>query len=229
MNGAEKRKLLLLAAALGLFNVVAWLWALATFRHIPALLGTAAVAYGLGLRHAVDADHIAAIDNVTRRLRETGRRPATVGLFFSLGHSSVVLLATLGIVLSAGLFGERFAQIERFGGTVGTLVSSGFLFVIASVNVVILVDTFRRLRVVRREEAGLPPIVTGDGPLSRLLRPVFWLVEHSWHMFPIGFLFGLGFDTASEVGLLGLSAAEAARGLPLWSISQMNANRAIAA
>jgi len=220
-TGAGGRRVLLLAAGLGAANLAAWLWALATFRAYPMLLGTAVLAYGLGLRHAVDADHIAAIDNVTRKLRQAGQRPATVGLFFSLGHSTVVVLATLGIVASATAFRAEFARLQEIGGAIGTLVSAGFLFVIAAVNAAILCGTWRtllRLRAAPAAEADWQGLLAGDGPLARLLRPAFRLIGRSWHMYPLGLLFGLGFDTASEVGLLGISAAEAAKGLPLWSI-----------
>lgn len=213
------RRLAGLGGGLLFANALAWAWAVAAFHGRPVLLGTAALAYGLGLRHAVDADHIAAIDNVTRKLRQDGGRPLTVGLFFSLGHSTVVFLASVGIVITAGAFRSRFESLQNWGGTVGTLVSALFLFVIAAVNAVILLGTARRLRAVRRShsaDAGEPPMA--DGPFTRLLRPAFRLIRSSWQMYPLGFLFGLGFDTASEVGLLGMSAAEATRGLPVWSI-----------
>jgi len=214
----QKRSLsssmLFLIAALLTANAAAWAWALLAFHAIPMLLGTAALAYGLGLRHAVDADHIAAIDNVTRKLRSDGQRPLMTGLFFSLGHSTVVVLASIGIVLSAGAFRAHFAALQAWGGTAGTLISAAFLFVIAAVNAVILADTVRR---VRRTPPGIDLPVAG-GPLTFLVRPAFRLIHASWQMYPLGFLFGLGFDTASEVGLLGLSAAEAAKGMALWSI-----------
>jgi high-affinity nickel-transport protein len=206
--------MLFLIATLLTANAAAWAWALLAFHTTPMLLGTAALAYGLGLRHAVDADHIAAIDNVTRKLRGDGERPLMTGLFFSLGHSTVVVLASIGIVLSAGTFRAHFAALQAWGGTAGTLISAAFLFVIAAVNAVILADTVRR---VRRTPPGIDLPVAG-GPLTFLVRPAFRLIHASWQMYPLGFLFGLGFDTASEVGLLGLSAAEAAKGMALWSI-----------
>ena len=217
LNRRGSRALVPLAASLGAANVLAWLWAAASLGTSPAMMGTAALAYGLGLRHAVDADHIAAIDNVTRQLRQQGRRSTTVGLFFSLGHSTVVLLATIGIVLSATAFRDRFDEFRLFGSTVATLVSALFLFAIALINFGILIGTWRTLG---RLRAGGPldaPLLL-DGPLNRLLRPAMRLIRRSWHMYPLGFLFGLGFDTASEIGLLGMSAAEAAHGMPLWSI-----------
>jgi high-affinity nickel-transport protein len=201
---------LLVLLALG--NVIAWLWAIAAFHGSPVLLGTALVAYGLGLRHAVDADHIAAIDNVTRKLRQEGHRPHSVGLFFSLGHSSVVVLATMLLVAGTDAFRTEFEQMREIGGLFGTIVSAGFLFAIAAVNLTVL---FGIVRAMRSPET-TPPASTGL--LSRWLKPLFRLIGRSWHMYPLGMLFAFGFDTASEIGLLGLSAGEAARGLSVWAI-----------
>lgn len=211
-----------LAAVLVAANAGAWLWAVLVFRDYPVLLGTALLAYGLGLRHAVDADHIAAIDNVTRKLRQEGQRPVTVGFWFSLGHSTVVILATVGIVTSAVAFKGTFDRLHAVGGVIGTVVSAALLFTVAAVNLAILGGTWRRFRRLRAgdpvQEEELYGLLVGDGPLTRLLRPAIRLICRSWHMYPLGLLFGLGFDTATEVGLLGLSAAEAAKGLPVWSV-----------
>ena len=187
-------------------NLAAWGWALLAFGGQPLLLAPAALAWGLGLRHAVDADHIAAIDNVTRKLVADGRRPLTTGLFFALGHSTVVMLAVAGVI-AVGSFGE-------LGSFLGTLVSGLFLLAIAVVNLVILRQTWRVFRQPRLD-AEIPP---ADTALVRFCRPLFALIRRPWHMAPLGFLFGLGFDTATEVSLLGLSASQAAQGLPLWSI-----------
>ena len=213
------------AGILGLLltaNALAWLWALLAFRSYPLLLGTAFLAYSFGLRHAVDADHIAAIDNVTRKLMQEGKRPIAVGFFFSLGHSTVVVVAVAAIALAAALLQSRFDWLKEVGGLIGTSVSAFFLFAIAIANIFILAAVHRSFRKVRRGER----LVEGDldvflakrGLLGRLFRPVFRLVRKSWHMYPLGLLFGLGFDTATEIGLLGISAAEASKGLPLWSI-----------
>jgi nickel/cobalt transporter (NiCoT) family protein len=202
--------------------VLAWVWALIAFRDYPLLLGTAFLAYAFGLRHAVDADHIAAIDNVTRKLMQEGKRPVSVGLFFSLGHSSVVVLASVGVALATALLQGRFASFKLVGGVVGTLVSAVFLFLVAAADLLILLSVYRTFREVRRGgafvEEDLNHLLAQRGLLGRLFRPMFRLVERSWHMYPLGFLFGLGFDTATEIGLLGIAAAEASRGLPVWSI-----------
>jgi high-affinity nickel-transport protein len=203
-------------------NVAAWIWALIAFRDFPILLGTALLAYSFGLRHAVDADHIAAIDNVTRKLMQEGKRPVAVGLFFSLGHSAVVVLASIAIALTASALEEKFAGFADVGGLVGTSISALFLLAIAVMNLVILRGVgraFRRVRAGGRYvEEDLDTLLAGGGLLARIFRPLFGLIGRSWHMFPLGFLFGLGFDTASEVALLGISAAEASKGLPIWSI-----------
>ena len=203
-------------------NLAVWAWALVTLHDYPVLLGTASLAYGFGLRHAVDADHIAAIDNVTRKLMQEAKRPVAVGLFFSLGHSTIVVLASVAIAATATAFNSHFEAFQSIGGVIGTLVSSVFLLAIAAMNIVILVTVFRTFR---RVKAGAPymdedlnALLAGRGLLARLFRPMFRLVRRSWHMYPLGFLFGLGFDTATEVGLLGISAAQASQGLSIWSI-----------
>ncbi len=207
---------------LAVANLAAWAWALVAFRDYPVLLGTAFLAYGFGLRHAVDADHIAAIDNVTRKLMQEGKRPIAAGFYFSLGHSTVVLLATAAIAVAASALQHRFAAFKEIGAIVGTSVSALFLFAIAIVNVVVLGAIYRTFQAVRRGErlieADLDAFLARRGIVGRLLRPLFRLIGKSWHMYPLGFLFGLGFETASEVGLLGIAAAEAAHGLPPWSI-----------
>jgi high-affinity nickel-transport protein len=211
-----------LYALLTVGNLAAWGWAVVVCSRHPLLLGTAALAYGLGLRHAVDADHIAAIDNVTRKLMQERKRPVAAGFFFALGHSSVVFLATLGVAATATAFRDRFEILRSVGGAIGTLVSALFLLAIAGMNIVILAGVYRTWRDVA---AGAPyrdtpsdALSAGSGGVARLLRPMFGLIRHSWHMYPLGFLFGLGFDTATEIALLGISATEAAQGLPIWSI-----------
>jgi high-affinity nickel-transport protein len=208
----------LLAAA----NLGAWAWALVAFRHFPVLLGTAFIAYSFGLRHAVDADHIAAIDNVTRKLMQEGKRPIAVGLMFSLGHSTIVVLGSIAISATALALQHRMAAARAIGGTIGTVVSTVFLFAIGAMNAVVVVAVYKAFRRVRRGE----PYVEDDfdlllgnrGFLARIFRPLFNMIRSSWHMYPLGVLFGLGFDTATEIGLLGISATEASRGLPFWSL-----------
>jgi high-affinity nickel-transport protein len=209
-------------ALLLLFNVAAWFWAILAFHRFPVLLGTAFLAYSFGLRHAVDADHIAAIDNVTRKLMQEGKRPVAVGLMFSLGHSSVVVLGSLAIAFAALKLQQHIDRFRTVGGVIGTLVSAFFLLAIAIANLIILRSVYSTFRSVRRGEPyvdeDLDILLANRGFLARIFRPIFALIRRSWHMYPLGFLFGLGFDTATEIGLLGISAAEASSGLSLWSI-----------
>lgn len=217
-----KGRAIVLYTLLLLSNLGAWAWALLIFRGHPLLLGTAALAYTFGIRHAFDVDHIAAIDNVTRKLIQTGQRPVGVGFFFSLGHSTVVIALSIAIALSAVTLQTSFSAFKDVGALVGTLVSSFFLFAIALANVVVLmslVEAFRHLRHgASFEDLDVDLTPSKAGLLGRLFHRAFRVVGSSWHMYPIGFLFGLGFDTATEVGLLGISATEASHGLPIWSI-----------
>jgi high-affinity nickel-transport protein len=203
-------------------NIGAWSWALVAFHHLPILLGTAFLAYSFGLRHAVDADHIAAIDNVTRKLMQEGKRPVAVGFFFSLGHSTIVILASAAVAVAAITLEDQFNRFKVIGGLIGTSVSALFLLVIAIINIVILWNVFKTFQSVksgaRYEEDELNALLAGRGLLARMFRPLFAIIRQSWHMYPLGFLFGLGFDTATEVGLLGISAAAAGKGLHIWSI-----------
>ncbi|MGC2639565.1 MAG: HoxN/HupN/NixA family nickel/cobalt transporter [Acidobacteriaceae bacterium] len=205
-----------------LFNAGAWLWAIVAFHRFPVLLGTAFLAYSFGLRHAVDADHIAAIDNVTRKLMQEGKRPVAVGFMFSLGHSTIVIIGSLLIAAAALGLQQHLDHFRSIGGVIGTLVSAVFLLAIAVVNLIILRSVYGTFTRVRRGEPYVDEdfdlLLANRGFLARLFRPVFVMVRRSWHMYPLGVLFGLGFDTATEIGLLGISAAEASRGLPLVSI-----------
>src|SRR5712692_6228626 len=203
-------------------TLAAWSWAALVFRDQPMLLGTALLAYGFGLRHAVDADHIAAIDNVTRKLMHQGKRPIAVGCFFALGHSSVVIVAATAIAVTATTLQHQYPGLVAVGGAVSTALSATFLCAIAIVNGAVLIAVYRLLRRVKRGEAyradEIENFLARRGLLGRVLRGLFRLISRSWHMYPLGMLFGLGFDTASEIGLLGIAASEAAKGLPLWSI-----------
>jgi nickel/cobalt transporter (NiCoT) family protein len=203
-------------------NIAAWVWAWLAFRDSPLLLGTTFLAYSFGLRHAFDADHIAAIDNVTRKLMQEGKRPVSVGFFFSLGHSAIVIVLTAGLVLMTTALQARFATFKGLGAIVGTSVSALFLFAIAAANILVLVQVYRAFQSVKRGgrlvEEDIDRILSGRGLLGRIFRPAFRMIGRSWHMFALGILFGLGFDTATEVGLLGISAGQATQGLSIWSI-----------
>jgi nickel/cobalt transporter (NiCoT) family protein len=201
-------------------NVAAWGWAWVAFSGSPVLLGTALLAWVFGLRHAVDADHIAAIDNVVRKLMQERKPPLTVGFFFSLGHSTVVVLASLAIAVAAAALQDDAYGFKAVGGVISTSVSAAFLLIIAIANLVILISVWRSFRHVSRggtlDDERLDVLLAGRGLLTRILRPLFRVVTRSWHMYPVGFLFGLGFDTATEVGLLGISATQVVQGMSPW-------------
>ncbi|MGI9824481.1 HoxN/HupN/NixA family nickel/cobalt transporter [Agromyces sp. Marseille-Q5079] len=188
-------------------------------------VGVGLTAYVLGLRHAFDADHIAAIDNTTRKLISDGRKPVSVGFWFSLGHSSVVLvlvlLLALGVGALAGPLQDDGSVLHRVTGTVGTTVSALFLGVIAAINVVLLASTWRTYRQVRSGEMTMTQVeeqATTRGPLARLFTPVMRTIRAPWQMYPLGVLFGFGFDTATEVGLLVLAATSTASGIAWYTL-----------
>ncbi len=203
------------------FNLVAWGLVLLASASYPILLPTAFLAYTFGLRHAVDADHIAAIDNSTRKLMQDGQRPVAVGFFFSLGHSTVVMALAVVIAISAALISD-VPTLQSVGGIVGTSVSAGFLLLIGLVNLAVLLDVYRMFRKVSSggsyDEQTLEDYLANRGLLARLFRPALRMIRRSWHMYPLGLLFGLGFDTASEVALLGLAATSGASHVPIWFI-----------
>ena len=221
-TGSVKSKIIGIYGALLIFNVGTWCWAVVVFHRNPVLWAAAILAYSFGLRHAVDADHIAAIDNVTRKMMQDGDQPVAVGLMFSLGHSSVVIVGSMIIALTASTLRNHFATARALGQFAGTLISTFFLFGIAIVNLMILRSTYRSFKRIRRGEAYVESdgdyLTNGSGLLFRIARPLFSMVRRSWHIHPLGVLFGLGFDTATEIGLLGISATEASSNLALWSI-----------
>ena len=202
-------------------NLAAWIWAFLAFAHQPVLIGTAVLAYSLGLRHAIDADHIAAIDNVTRTLMQEGKRPVAVGFFFALGHSTVVVVASVAVALTANVLSDQLVSYRAIGGIVGTSASALFLFIIAIANLIVLRGVYRAFRLVERgaevSEESIDALLHQRGWLARLFRPLFRFVSESWHLYPIGLLFALGFETASEISLFGLSA-QASDSVSSWSL-----------
>ena len=210
------RRLVPVFAVVATLNLGAWVWAAFGLGAAPAAFGAAVLAYTLGLKHAVDADHIAAIDNTTRKLMNEGRRSLASGLWFSLGHSTIVFVVTLAIALLSDGARDRLDGLREVGGLVGTLISVLFLVLMGLGNLVLLARLWRRWRRGAAVAADEPLRVAG--PMGRLLRPALGLVSRAWHLYPVGVLFGLGFDTATEIGLLGLSAAAAVNGLPLYAV-----------
>jgi high-affinity nickel-transport protein len=202
-------------------NIAAWLWAWTAFADQPALFGTAFLAYAFGLRHALDADHIAAIDNAVRKLMQEDKAPYAAGFFFSLGHSTIVVIASAAIATSAAALQSGFAAFHDIGGVIGTTISALFLLLIGLANLLILKTIWRAFSRARRGEKIADADLEGPGTVAgvaRIFRPLFGVVTRSWHLYPIGLLFGLGFDTATEIGLLGISATKAEQGMSVWTI-----------
>ncbi len=188
-------------------------------------IGTGVTAYTLGLRHAFDADHISAIDNTTRKLMSEGKRPLSVGFFFSLGHSTIVFtlaaLLAVGIRALDGPVRNGQSTLHEATNVIGTSVSGGFLYIIAALNIVILVGILRIFSEMRRgcyDEAALEQQLSSRGLMNRFLGRFTRAVTKPWQMYPVGVLFGLGFDTATEVALLVLAAGAGAEGLPWYAI-----------
>ncbi len=188
-------------------------------------VGTGLTAYTLGMRHAFDADHIAAIDNTTRKLMSEGKRPLSVGFWFSLGHSSIVfglaVLLSLGVKAVVGPVKDDDSGLHHYTGVIGTSVSGAFLYLIAAVNVVVLWGILKVFRSMRRgefDEAQLEEHLNNRGLINRLLGRVMRLIRKPWQMYPVGLLFGLGFDTATEVAFLVLASTSALAGLPWYAI-----------
>lgn len=187
--------------------------------------GTAALAYTLGMRHAFDADHISAIDNTTRKLMSEGKRPLAVGFFFSLGHSSVVfvlaVLLNFGIKALGSQLKDEDSSLHHYTGLIGTSISGAFLMLIAILNLIILlsiVKVFIQMRKGAYNEEELEKHLNSRGLLMRFFGPIARRIDASWKMYPLGILFGLGFDTATEIGLLVLAGTSVIAGLPWWAI-----------
>jgi high-affinity nickel-transport protein len=214
-------------ALLILVNLVIWVVVAIVLRSHATLSSTALLSYTLGLRHALDADHISAIDLMTRRLVATGSKPVTVGTWFSLGHSTIVVVTCIVVAATSGALEQRFEGFRNVGGVIGTAVSAGVLILLGVGNAWILVKLVQRMRVVLREEvaadrsdegavAGLN--LEGGGLMVRLFKRLFKLIDQPWKMYPLGILFGLGFDTSSEIAVLGIASLQGAQGTSIWLI-----------
>ncbi|TLS26549.1 hypothetical protein PpBr36_05493 [Pyricularia pennisetigena] len=216
-------------------NVLVWIAAGIILHFNPSLIAPAALSYALGLRHALDADHISAIDLMTRRLIASGQRPVTVGTFFSLGHSTIVVITCIVVAATSGALRDRFDDFTRVGNIIGTSVSAAFLLILSAGNGWVLYRLVCRLREVLAEQ-GRPRVLDqdddpdvdagaaaglgldGTGFLSRVFRRLFNVIDRPWKMFPLGVLFGLGFDTSSEIAILGITSLQGAAGTSLWLI-----------
>ena len=188
-------------------------------------IGVAGLAYTLGLRHAFDADHISAIDNTTRKLMNEGKRPLSIGYWFSLGHSTIVIAIGVGIIVAEksvyGAVSHKSSNLEQFGGIFGTVASATFLYLIALLNIVILAGIFRVFRSMRRgtyDEAELEKQLQNRGLMYRFFGKWMRTIDKEWQMYPVGVVFGMGFDTATEVALLATTALLASQSLPFYAI-----------
>ena len=190
-------------------------------KQYPQLLGFAFLAYTLGLRHAFDADHIAAIDNTVRKMIQQKQNPMGVGFFFSIGHSTVVCIMAIITAFSMHWAQQNIPQIQNVAGMIGTAVAGSFLLLIGLFNLYIWFDIYGFFLKMRRgefDEENLDQLLLNRGFISRFFKPLYRFINKSWHVYPLGFLFGLSFDTASEVALLAISATLGAKGMPISAI-----------
>ena len=223
---AERARLVVLCGVIAALHAVGCGLTLYYATPCPSLAGLGFAAYVLGLRHAVDADHIAAIDDTVRYLLQRDKRSIAVGFFFSLGHSTIVLLMAIAAALAAATLKRELPALQQLGTVIGTAVSAAFLWLIGLLNLAILQDALTQWRALRAQRNG--DIRCGRAPLTELLAPRGpfsrlcgnrWqnLIHSSWQMFPVGMLFGLGFDTASEIALIAMAAASG-QTLPLPAV-----------
>jgi nickel/cobalt transporter (NiCoT) family protein len=219
---SEWRRLVGLYGFIALLHLVGWGSYIHYVGRYPQLVGLGFVAYMFGLRHAFDADHIAAVDDTVRYLLQKGKKALGVGFFFSLGHSSVVFAVSIAIALAAGAVKLQLPQLRNIGGIVGAGVSGTFLWIIGILNLLVLLDIlkiWKKAKSGAHSHAHLEDLLRKRGLLNRLFGGRFQrLMNHSWQMYPLGLLFGLGFDTASEVGLLAMTAGASAGDLPIPAV-----------
>ncbi|KAF7559140.1 hypothetical protein G7046_g5016 [Stylonectria norvegica] len=213
-------------------NAIVWAVSAVVLRFHPALISPAALSYVLGMRHALDADHISAIDLMTRRLIASGQRPATVGTFFSLGHSTIVVVTCIVVAATSGALRDRFDNFTRVGNIIGTSVSATFLIILCLGNGWVLYKLVQRLKEVlaERRDHQQPEVdnegqetqdqfaLEGAGFLSRVFKKLFRVIDRPWKMYPLGVVFGLGFDTSSEIAILGIASIQAVQGTSIWLI-----------
>jgi len=230
LTAGEKLQIALLFTAILAATLLAFFGA---YRFLPAhysgqitggaliFTGLAITAYVLGLRHGFDVDHIAAIDNTTRKLLNDGKRPLTVGTWFSLGHSTIVCGMIVALVLAVNFINRTYGTFAGVGAVVGTLISGTFLFVIGLVNVLIVIEVyriFRGLRDRKLDQSALDEQMNKRGFMFRYFGRLFKVINEPWQIYPVGVLFGLGFDTATEVLLIGLAVGATYTGIPLWAV-----------
>ena len=219
---SEKIKIAIIFATLIVVTAIGFSAAFVIGKIAIVLGGLGIVAYVFGLRHGVDADHIAAIDNTTRKLMQEGKRPYTVGMWFSLGHSTVVVALIIGLILATRTVATDIPALQSAGAVIGTLVSGSFLWIIGFINAVIVIGLYKIFQTLKQgklNQAELEHLLENRGFMNRFFRPLFKAISKPWHIYPIGVLFGLGFDTASEVALIAISVGiGVSTNIPLYYI-----------
>ena len=208
-------------ALVAFVNIVIWTVMGIILHFHAALISTAVLSYTLGLRHALDADHISAIDLMTRRLIASGQRPVTVGTYFSLGHSTIVIITSIVVAATAAAVSNKFGGFGTVGGIIGSSVSAAFLILLGAMNAYILFRLIKQMTKVlnlREGEEEQAWHIEGGGCLFRVLKKMFKIIDRPWKMYPLGVMFGLGFDTSSEIALLGISSIQSAQGTSIWLI-----------
>ena len=221
LTGEEKATILGLYVVLAIATLFGFIGSVVLGRDLPLLFGLCIAAFVLGLRHGVDADRIVAIDNTTRKLMHEGKRPVTVGTWFSLGHSTVVVGLTVGLVLATKIVVQNNSVLQSLGSVIGTAVSGLFLFLIGAVNALIVVGVYRMFQNLRRgrvDESELNDLLENRGFLNRYFKGLFRIVQRPWQIYPIGVLFGLGFDTASEILFFALAVSFGVALTGVWTV-----------
>ena len=222
LTRTERAKIILVHLLIGIATAVGFAASAIVGKLSVLLAGLGIITYVFGLRHGVDADHIAAIDNTTRKLMQENKRPFTVGLWFSLGHSTIVVALIVGLVVATRTVAGHISVLESVGAVIGTMVSGVFLWLMGIVNLVILLSIYRIFKELKRgklNQSELDNLLDNRGFLNRYFRPLFKIVKHPWQIYPIGVLFGLGFDTTTEVALVAISVGiGVSSSVPVWMI-----------
>jgi len=222
LSPQERLRVVLIYSVIALVTIAGFVAWGSIGRSYLLLAGLGLVAYVFGLRHGVDADHLAAIDNTTRKLMQEGKRPLTVGAWFSLGHSTIVLGLTVAVVLATRAVVGAIPAMQEIGSVLGTTVSGEFLWLIGIVNAVIVLEVYRVFRGLREgklNESELEELLNNRGLMNRYFGHLFKLIKKPWQTYPVGVLFGLGFDTASEVALIAISVGVGvSSSVPLWMV-----------
>jgi high-affinity nickel-transport protein len=222
LSAGEKTKIVIIYVPIIVATVFGFIASTIIGSMSIPLAGLGIVAYVFGLRHGVDADHIAAIDNTTRKLMQEGKKPLTVGTWFSLGHSTIVVSMIVALVISTRAIAGDIPGLQNAGSIIGTSVSGTFLWIIGLINIVIVLGIYKiykKLRAGRLDAAQLEEQLNKRGFLNRYFAPLFKIVRKPWQIYPIGVLFGLGFDTASEVALIAISVGVGvSSSIPIWMI-----------